>query len=313
MTGNDHLRQETMGSMDDHGKPTARRDHLWVLLVIAACALLELVASWVTIGAMSGFPRIGGKHGLPTDWVLAVTAEAFWGYALWAWLAGSAGRRSRRFAMWSAAVVFTLSLVGQGAAHLVTPGVKPPAALVVFITDLPVLVVALIAILIHLRQLDREEAERDERVRAEAGQQAAIERAEADERTALRTQLSALAERLEEAELARTEAEQRAAQAEARTAQLERTLAAQKDAKSARKTRARNGASARRSTRATADSGDIDARTKALNILSDQPDISGAELGVAAGMSKRWGQIHRDELATLAAGLAEAEGAAGEE
>src|SRR6478752_5182579 len=82
------------GMTPAHAKQ-AHRDHLWVLAVIAGCALLEVWASWVTIGSLSGFPKIGGKHGMPTDWILAVTTEAYWGYALYAWLAAAPGPRSR--------------------------------------------------------------------------------------------------------------------------------------------------------------------------------------------------------------------------
>ena len=336
MTGNDQEGRVTMSGMPDHAKTPAPKDHLWVLLIIAACALLELVASWVTIGAMSGFPRIGGAHGLPTDWVLAVTTEAFWGYALYAWLAGAPGPRSRRFAMCSAAVVFTLSLVGQGSAHLVTPGTKPPAALVVFITDLPVLVLALIAILIHLRQTDREEISKAERRAAEAEKQAAIERAEADERTALRAELEefaerfavaetaldaaglraadavadraaaaalrdevdALAARLTETETARDEAEQRAVNAEEKADRLSRRLAAA----DRRKPGAGKAANGTRKTAATAVPKDIDARTEALLILDAEPNITGTELGERVGKSERWGQDFKKKLAAHVAG-----------
>lgn len=289
-------------SMPDHAKPPGRRDHLWVLFIIAACALLELVASWVTIGAMSGFPRIGGK--LPTDWTLAVAAEAYWGYALYAWLAASPGPRSRRFAMWSAGVVFILSLAGQGAAHLVKPGTQPSPVLVVFVTSLPVIVLALIAILIHLRQTDREEIAANERRAAAAERQAAAERAEADERTALRAQLEALAARVAEAETARDDAAQRAAQAEAKTAQLERRMAAQTGAKGARKPGAKKAAgSPRKGTSAERETelpDDFDAQTEALRILAAEPGISGAELGPRVNRSKRWGQTFKGKLAKAA-------------
>jgi len=192
---------------------TQRRDHLWVLFIVAACVLLEVWASWVTIGGMSGFPKIGGRHGISTDWTLAVTTETYWGYALYAWLAAAPGPRSRKFAMWSAAAVFTLSLIGQGAAHLVKPGTVPPPEIVVFVSALPVIVLALIAILIHMRQLDRESA-------AETRQ----ESAEADERAALRTELagSQAVTRTVQAELetARAEAAGAVAKAEALTRKL---------------------------------------------------------------------------------------------
>lgn len=324
-----------MAGVTDPAKPPAKRDHLWVLFIIAACALLELVASWVTIGAMSGFPVIGGKHGLPTDWTLAVTSEAYWGYALYSWLAGAPGPRSRSFAMWSAGVVFVLSLIGQGSAHLISPGAKPPPPLVVFVTSMPVLVLALIAILIHLRQLDREEVEAAERARVKVEHDAAVARAEADERTGLRRRLAELTEarngevsairaemddalrdlraqfdeanaardadmetlraELEAAQNAREEAESARAEADAQCAQLARKL----DAQNARKKRAGNPRSAR--TRKVA--GDVDARVDALRILDERPDISGAELGLECGMSKRWGQDRKKEYAAMATEL----------
>jgi small-conductance mechanosensitive channel len=54
--------------------------------------------------------------------------------------------------------VFLLSLVGQGASHL-TRSQLPPTAVVVFVSVLPVTILALIAVLIHLRHLDRAEAD----------------------------------------------------------------------------------------------------------------------------------------------------------
>ena len=54
---------------------------------------------------------------------------------------------------------------------------------------LPVTVLALLAVLVHLRHLDRAEAEQVAEAVARAEAQAATERAEADERVALRAQL----------------------------------------------------------------------------------------------------------------------------
>lgn len=291
-----------MKGMADHAKPP-RNDHLWVLFVIAACALVELVASWVTIGAVSGFPRIGGK--LPTDWTLAVATEAYWGYALYSWLAGAPGHRSRRFAMWSAAGVFVLSLAGQGSAHLVRPGTVPSPVLVVFITSLPVITLALIAILVHLRQLDREDAEREAKRAAAADRQAAIERAEADERTALRAALAdaeAVVEPLRsELEAARGEL----ARMTAKTEMLERKLDVVSRRGKSRNARAKNGAGSPRSkgTRSheTEVPNDVDARAEAMAILDTEPGISGAELGERVGKSKRWGQLLKSSLASASA------------
>lgn len=213
-----------------HAIPAApepkRRDHLWVLFVIAACVLAEVWASWVGIGSISGFPVILGK--VPTDWVLAVAMEAYWGYALYAWLVASPGPRSRAMAMWSCAVVFAFSLAGQVLYHELTvpPGTPPGRRVVIgFVTSLPVVVLALIAILIHLRHADREEAAEAQRRVTEAARLEAQERAEADERTALRRQLAELR--------AGAQAEIEAARAERETALRQAQEAAQAAAESA--------------------------------------------------------------------------------
>ena len=71
------------------------RDHLWVLAVIAFFALFDVWGGWTAIGNKSGF-----AHG--TGWTLTVIVEAYWAYALYAWLAAAPGPRSRKFAKWSA-------------------------------------------------------------------------------------------------------------------------------------------------------------------------------------------------------------------
>jgi hypothetical protein len=267
-----------------------RRDHLWVLVIVAACALLEVWASWVTIGAMSGFPKIG--H-LPTDWTLAVTTELYWGYALYAWLATAPGPRSRRFAMWSAAAVFTLSLTGQGAAHLVAPGTKPSPVLVVFVTALPVIVLALIAVLVHLRQVDREEV-------AEVAEESALR---AELRSAHAAREAAEAER-QAAEAALGDAQREAAEATAKAEALTRKLAASAGAKRGRNAGRRNPATAGRrkgaEDPATRVPKDVNARAEALGILDTEPGISGAKLGDRVGMSERWGQLFKSEMVRAA-------------
>lgn len=186
------------GAEDSTAAVTKHRDHLWVLFTIAGCVLAEVWASWVGIGSISGFPVIRGK--VPTDWILAVAMEAYWGYALYAWLVAAPGPRSRAMAMWSCAVVFALSLAGQVLYHELT---VPPStslgrrAVVGFTTSLPVIVLALIAILIHLRYADREAAAETGRRTAEARRIAAEEAAAADERTALRAKAEELSEQLE--------------------------------------------------------------------------------------------------------------------
>ena len=218
---------------------------------------------------------------MPTDWTLAVIMEAYWAYALYAWLATAAGVRSRRFAMWSASGVFILSLAGQSAARLV--GVKPMTA---FANGMPVIVLALIAILVHLRQLDRadtaaaeEAARRDERARAE-------EAAATDERTALRAELDALAAEVEPLREALAEAERRESEALKRVETLTQKVAALS---------AKIGTSKPpKGKRVTAHADDLTTEFRAFELLRDNPALRaprmGAELGRKLGASDATGR-----------------------
>ena len=63
--------------------------------------------------------------------------------------------------MWTCAAVFVLSLIGQVAYHEMTVPAGTPLGkrlVVGFVTILPVTVLAFIAVLIHLRHADRDEA-----------------------------------------------------------------------------------------------------------------------------------------------------------
>lgn len=204
---------DAMTTTPQHAKP-ARRDLMWFLIAILACGLLEVWASWLQIGAVSGFPKLGR---MTTGWILPVTSEAYWVAALYAWLADPAGPRSRKFAMWSAVGVFLLSLAGQESDHLLAAAGRtvPPAGVVGFVTALPLIAVALIAILIHLRQKDRDEAQ-------EAGERSAAQ-AEMD---ALRTELAAAYAAREEDASALAAVRAELAEAVARTETLTRKLEA---------------------------------------------------------------------------------------
>jgi hypothetical protein len=208
-----------------HARPAAKRDHLWVLVIIAACCLIKVWPSWIGIGSEAGFPVIGGKHGMPTDWTLAVVIEAYWGYAIYATLAAPAGRRSRRFAAWSAAGVFALSVAGQSAAE-----VAPATAVKVFANALPVTVLALIAVLVHYRQKDRDEG------------------AEADERSAVQAEMDALRTALAGAQgaLGTAQADRADAQRTAQEATEKAEAAARKLAARTGSARARNGRAGKR-------------------------------------------------------------------
>jgi hypothetical protein len=261
-----------------HAKP-APRDHLWVLAVIAACALAEVWASWVGIGSVSGFPDLGRVH---TDWILAVVMEAYWAYALYAWLAASPGPRSRSFAMWSCGVVFVLSLVGQVSYHEMTaPSGMPMGRRVVvgFVTILPVTVLALIAVLIHLRHGDRADAAEAEAAARKAERDAAEAAGAADERVALRAELEAERAALQPLRDEFGTAQRDLSEALTRADELAQKLAAR--TAQGKRSRSAQGAS-------------ITTEFRALDEMEKDPSLRapgmGAELGRRLGMSPQSGR-----------------------
>jgi hypothetical protein len=290
---------DDMPTAPAHARP--RRDSLLpVLVLILAGGLLEVWASWLQIGAVSGFPHLGR---VTTGWILPVTAEAYWGAALWAWLVDPAGRKSRLFAMCSAGAVFALSLAGQESDHLMAFAHRtvPPVGAAMLLTALPLTAVASGAILIHLRQVDHAEAAGAEEAARKADRAAAAVAAAADERAALRAELDAARAALEpllaDLETARNELGRVTAKAD----DLERKMAAQRKRNSPAKKRATSPRSRGAGSRATEVPDDVDARAEALAILAAEPGISGADLGLRVGKSKRWGQLFKTGLATTAA------------
>ena len=272
-----------------HAEAAPKRDHLWVLVIIAGFALYDVWTAWSQIGNKAGF-----AHG--TGWTLTVIVEVFWLYVLWAWLGGAVGPRSRKFARRSAAGVFVLSLVGQASSRLDAHRLPPPAV-VVFVSVLPVIVLALIAFLVHYRQLDRTEAAAAEQDAAAAAELAAEEASAVDERIALRAELDVARESLAAAEAGRVAAQDEAAESAAKAEALARKLAAIAEAKRTRKPLARPAAKRP----ATQVPNDVDAQAEALSILAAEPDITGAQLGLRVGKSERWGQMLKNKLATTAA------------
>lgn len=278
-----------MTSAPAHAKP---KDHLWVLGVIAACCLIKVWPSWVAIGAEARFPEIVR---MPTDWTLAVVVEAYWAYAVYAWLAVSAGRRSGRFAMWSAAAVFVLSLTAQSSAALMNA--KAAGA---FANAMPVTVLALVAVLVHLRHLDRADALAAGEAQQEAGHRAARASAEAERLAELEAALAAERAEREAAQLAASEAERREAEAERKAEQAARKLAAQKPSGTRPKVPNAGGRTAPNAASRTRIPDDVDARTEALGIYLANPKITGRELGEAVGLGERWGQKRKAEFAAAA-------------
>lgn len=285
-----------------HAKP-ALKDHLWVLAVIAGFALFDVWESWTQLGNKSGF-----AHG--TGWTLTVIVEAYAGYALFAWF-NTPGRRSRRFAMWSAFGVLGLSLIGQGSSTLAAHA-TPPLWLAVFVKDLPVVVLALIAILIHLRRLDRGEAAAAELAHAETAQEAAEEAAATDERTVLRAELDAQREasqaeletlrgELDAATIDRSRVEQDAADALAKVEALTQKLARVSGRKPARKSTPNKVSASTPNTGAGSTlepevPEDVDTQAEALRIIAQEPGISGSALGRRLGKSERYGCMLKKSL-----------------
>jgi hypothetical protein len=278
-----------MATSPAHAKP---KDHLWVLGIIAGFAMYDVWNAWTMLGNKSGF-----AHG--TGWTLTIIADAYWGYALWAWFKAP-GRKSRRFAMWTAAAIFVMSAVSQAASHLAADRM-PPSAVVVFVSILPVTVVAMIAVLVHLRQLDRAEATQAEEAARKAERARTEAAAAGDERTALRAQLEDARAAVEPLRADLETARNELGRVTAKAGELERKLDAQRKRNSPAKKRATSPRSRSAGSRATEVPDDVDARAEALAILAAEPGISGADLGLRVGKSKRWGQLFKTGLATTAA------------
>jgi len=279
-------------------KATSPRDHLWVLIVIAGFALYDVWTAWSQLGGKSGFGRAG--------WTLTVIVEVYLLYALFAWLGGAAGPRSRRFAMWSAGFVFILSLIGQASSRLNAHQV-PPVAVVVFVSVLPVVGLMLIAFLIHFRQIDRAEAAEIEQERQQAERQSAQASAEVARIAELETALDTLRGELEAAQAEREAAEMGTSRALQEVEVLTRKLARISGRKPARKPAPKTASASApntgdSSTLETEIPDDVDTQAAALEILASEPGISGSALGRRLGMSERYGCMLKKQLAGSAPG-----------
>jgi hypothetical protein len=261
------------------------RDHQWVLVIVAGFALYDVWTAWSQLGSTSGFGRAG--------WTLTVIVEVYLLYALFAWLGGAAGPRSRRFAMWSAGFVFILSLIGQASSRLNAHRI-PPAAVVVFVSVLPVIGLMLIAFLIHFRQMDRA-----------AAAEVAAEDAVAGEAATLRAELEAQHDALSIAQSERDAAQREAAEATAKAEVMTRKLAAVSGRKAPAKKAAVSPRGKAAVSPATQVPKDFDAQAEALTIIAAEPGIKGAQLGPRVGKSERWGQLFMKNLTGSANGNGE--------
>jgi hypothetical protein len=262
-----------------HAKP-ARQDHLWVLAVIAAFALFDVWGAWAQVGDKSGFAV--GHTG--TGWTLTVIVEAAAGYFLFAWFSAP-GRRSRRFAMCSAFAALALSLIGQGASSFAAKA-QPPPWLAVFVKDLPVVVLALIAVLIHMRRLDREESAEAVRQDAKDAEIASLRAALGTAQEAPRAELEALRAELEAAVSARESAQAELAEALTRAESLAKKLAAKSAQASAQKSR--------KAKRESAQAEDLTIEFRALDEFEKDPGLRkprmGGELARRLGVSPATGR-----------------------
>jgi hypothetical protein len=325
-----------MNGMTPHSKPAPRFDRLLlVAFLILAGGMLEVWASWLYVASVSGFPRLGE---LTTGWILPVTAEAYWATALYAWLASPAGPRSRRFAIWSAGLMFALSLGGQESGHLMAFADRssPPVGVVMLLTALPLISVALIAVLVELRRVDHAATARAESAAvevsemarlaaetaawktawtqavagAEAGQDAAraeAEAAAAAEIAALAGELAALRDAVAVIGTERDAARDDAAKSAAKADQLARKLGAASGAKRTPKSAPNKTAGSPPKDPASSPPeaevpDDVDTQVEALRILAVEPGISGSKLGLRLGKTERYGQILKKQLAASVAG-----------
>jgi hypothetical protein len=131
----------------------------WPLLVMGAGASVTLWSGWVGLGKFTGF---GEVHPLPGIWdsfhlntaiTLPVGMEAYAAYGVGVWLDRDNPARARRFACWSSIAALMLGMVGQVAYHELVAHQQraAPGWLVAAVACLPVVVVAMAAILHHLQ------------------------------------------------------------------------------------------------------------------------------------------------------------------
>lgn len=160
MNGSQWNRQDGMEpsrSMEPAGGRKKRKK--WPLLIMGAGASVTIWSGWVGLGRMTGF---GDVHPLPGIWdsfhlntaiTLPVGMEAYAAYGIGVWLDRDNPARARNFAKWSSLAALALGMTGQAAYHelVASHHAAAPGWLVVAVACLPVVIVAMAAILHHLQ------------------------------------------------------------------------------------------------------------------------------------------------------------------
>ena len=131
----------------------------WPLALIAPAAAVAIWSGWVGLGELCGFgpvhvlPGIAPRFVINTAICLPVGMEAYAGFALGVWLRDSGvPDRAKDFARWSAFGALALGVLGQVAFHVLSSlhVEHAPIWVVVFVSCIPVGVLALAVALAHL-------------------------------------------------------------------------------------------------------------------------------------------------------------------
>lgn len=151
---------------------TRRLPASWPLILLALPAFVAIWSGWVGLGELTGFglvhplPGIADGFTLNTAITLPIGVETYAAYALRVALAsGSAPRRAKRFAGWSAVASLVLGAAGQVAYHLMTVQhiTTAPWWITTIVACLPVVVLGCGAALAHLQRHTHTSTSTDDR------------------------------------------------------------------------------------------------------------------------------------------------------
>jgi hypothetical protein len=141
----------------------------WPVFLLALPAFVAVWSGWVGLGHLSGFGLIQPFPGfvgweINTAITLPIGVETYAAYALYVWLSGRSGPKSKSFARASALGSLILGAVGQVAFHVMTANgvTKAPDVIITIVAVLPVAVLGMGAALYHLVRASNEEAKRSD-------------------------------------------------------------------------------------------------------------------------------------------------------